>query len=53
MFQIGWGDCFVACDGMHFWRVHVSPTASSLIDEWGDAIPADVLTQWRQPQPDR
>lgn len=51
VFQIGWGDCFVDCDGQHFWRVVVRSGGATLASEWGDAIPADVLAQYRRDQP--
>jgi len=49
VYSIGWGDCFVACSGHHHWRVGVTADAASLLDDWGDPIPADVLEYWQQP----
>ena len=49
----GWGDCFVACTGMHFWRVRVTPSTAELVETWGDPIPPDVLAQWQRPAEDR
>lgn len=47
LFQIGWGDCFVDCDGQHFWRVVVTPTDATLTEEWGDPIPPAELEGYR------
>ena len=51
LFQIGWGDCIVDCDGQHFWRVVVTPSAATLTEEWGDEIPAHVLDLYRSAPP--
>lgn len=47
LFQIGWGDCFVDCDGQHFWRVVVTSTDATLTEEWGDPIPPAELAGYR------
>lgn len=47
LFQIGWGDCFVDCDGQHFWRVVVASGQATLVEEWGDAIPPAELAVYR------
>ncbi len=47
LFQIGWGDCFVDCDGQHFWRIVVTPTGAALTADWGDPIPPAELEGYR------
>lgn len=51
VFQIGWGDCFVDCTGQHFWRVRLTPTDATVVDEWGDEIPAEELLRYRNAVP--
>jgi hypothetical protein len=39
-FTFGWGDCFVACEGLHELRVFVPPTGTaSIFDLGGDPLP--------------
>lgn len=48
IYSIGWGDCWTACDGEHFWRVRVTASDQATLDEeWGDPIPDDVLASWQ------
>lgn len=47
-FEIGWGDCLVDCTGQHFWRVEVTLAGATLVEEWGDPIPVDVLDRHRR-----
>ncbi len=41
--RFGWGDCFVECLGQHWWRIiSHSDGSATLVEEWGDEIPAEV-----------
>ena len=53
VYRRGWGECNVACEGQHWWRVRVTPTESELVEDWGAPIPVDVLERWKEPDPDR
>jgi hypothetical protein len=52
-YAIGWGDCWVDCEGQHFWRVQVDSEGSQLVEEWGDPVPEAVMSVWREPNPNR